>query len=65
MDKIIGSTAYNIRKVLLPMVVALVVIAWSIGGLGCGSDPVSLSAHFTYSEEELKPLRSSSLAERL
>ena len=59
MDKIIGSTAYNIRKVLLPMVVALVVIAWSIGGLGCGSDPVSLSAHFTYSEEELKPLRSS------
>ena len=47
------------KKVLLNIAVALVVIACAIGGLGCGSDPVSLSTHFTYGEEELTPLRSS------
>ena len=47
------------KKVLLYMAVALVVIAWGIGALGCRSDPVSLSTYFTYSDEELKPLRSS------
>ena len=49
----------NTRKLLLYMAVPLVVIAWGIGALGCGSDPVSLSTYFTYSEEKLEPLRSS------
>ena len=47
------------KKVLLYMAVALVVIASGIGALGCRSEPVSLSTYFTYSDEELKPLRSS------
>ena len=47
------------KKVLSYMAVALVAIVLGIGTLGCGSDPVSLSTYFTYSEEELKPLRSS------
>jgi len=58
-DKPIESTASNTKKVLFYIAVAVVVIVWGIGALGCRSDPVSLSTYFTYSDEELKPLRSS------
>ena len=49
----------NTKKLLLYVAVALVLVAWGIGALGCRSDPVSLSTYFTYSDEELTPLRSS------
>ena len=59
MGKPIESTAGNTKKVLFHIAVALVVIGLGIGALGCRSDPVSLSTHFAYSDEELEPLRSS------